>query len=72
MSLFLFLFSGECKSKTLPRIHFDTTLSTKQMNDEGKLVNTRNPQLRSTFRLFLLISFMLISVLLSILVRSFV
>ncbi|XP_055301606.1 ras GTPase-activating protein raskol isoform X6 [Sitodiplosis mosellana] len=25
---------GECKSRTLPRIHFDTTLSSKHMNDE--------------------------------------
>lgn len=31
------LIPGECKSKTLPRIHYNTALSAKYITHEGKL-----------------------------------
>lgn len=39
LNFFLLFLPGECKSKTLPRIHFDTTLSSKHMNNEGKFIS---------------------------------
>lgn len=35
--IFFILFSGEYKSKTLPRIHFDTSINDTSLN-EGKLL----------------------------------